>query len=176
MKGLILILIAIAIFWLIRRIKGNNSLQIGQPAPDFSLPDQHGVVHSLADFKDKWLVLYFYPKDDTPGCTKQACTFQSDLQALNTMGVSVIGVSVDSADSHAQFAKKYNLNFPLLADVDAAAATQYESLINIGIARLARRNTFLIDPAGNIAQIYLSVNPTQNAQDVIRDLKNLQAT
>lgn len=176
MKGLAILIIAIAVIWLIRTARRPDTLKIGQPAPDFSLPDQQGVIHSLADFKGRWLVLYFYPKDDTPGCTKQACTFQNDLQVLDTMGATVIGISVDNTDSHDQFAKKYGLDFPLLADTDAEVTTRYKSLINMGVTKLAKRNTFLIDPRGEIAQIYLSANPTQNAADVIKDLKELQAT
>ncbi len=176
MKGLAILIIAIVVIWLIRTARRPNTLKIGQPAPDFSLPDQQGVIHSLADFKGRWLVLYFYPKDDTPGCTKQACTFQHDLQALDTMGATVIGISVDNTDSHDQFAKKYGLDFPLLADTDAEVTARYKSLINMGVTKMAKRNTFLIDPQGEIAQIYLSANPKQNAADVIKDLKELQAT
>ena len=122
------------------------------------------------------IILYFYPKDDTPGCTKQACAFQSDLQVLDTMGATVIGISVDNTDSHDQFAKKYGVDFPLLTDTDAEVITRYQSLINMGVTKLAKRNTFLIDPKGEIAKIYLSANPKQNATDVIKDLKELQAT
>lgn len=176
MKWLITIgVVAIAIIWLLRTQR-TKTFKLGQPAPDFSLPDQHGVIHSLADFKGKWLVLYFYPKDDTPGCTKQACTFQSDLQSLSALNATVIGVSVDNTDSHARFAIKYDLEFPLLADTDAEVARQYQSLINLGAAKFAQRNTFLIDPQGKIARFYQSVNPTNNVADIIKDLKHLQAT
>src|SRR3954469_22973972 len=128
----------------------------GQPAPDFSLPDQSGKIRTLADFRGKWLALYFYVKDDTPGCTEQACKFRDDIHELSDLGAQVVGVSVDDSSSHANFAKKYNLPFPLLADSGGATAARYGSLRENGA--LAKRNTFLIDPNGRIARIYLSAN------------------
>lgn len=160
-------------FWFFSTNK--KSLEVGQSAPDFKLADQHGKMHSLSDFHGKWLALYFYPKDDTPGCTKQACTFRDGLQELADLGAEVIGISVDDTNSHADFAKKYHLQFPLLADTAAEIAARYHSLINLGIVRFARRNTFLIDPQGKIARIYLSASAAQNSKEVIKDLKQLQA-
>lgn len=147
--------------------------ETGQPAPDFSLSDQNGAVHTLASFRGKWLVLYFYPKDDTPGCTKQACTFRDDIHKLNALGAQVVGISTDSAGSHADFSMKYQLPFTLLADTKGETAARYDSLINLGIAKFARRNTFLIDPAGRIARMYLSADAGRNAAEVIEDLKKL---
>jgi peroxiredoxin Q/BCP len=160
-------------FWFFSTNK--KSLEVGQSAPDFKLADQHGKIHTLADFHGKWLALYFYPKDDTPGCTKQACTFRDGLQELADLGAEVIGISVDNTNSHADFAKKYHLQFPLLADTAAEIAARYHSLINLGIVKFARRNTFLIDPQGKIARIYLSASAAQNSKEVIKDLKQLQA-
>ena len=160
-------------FWFFSTNK--KSLEVGQSAPDFKLADQHGKMHSLSDFHGKWLALYFYPKDDTPGCTKQACTFRDGLQELADLGAEVIGISVDDTNSHADFAKKYHLQFPLLADTAAEIAARYHSLINLGIVKFARRNTFLIDPQGKIARIYLSASAAQNSKEVIKDLKQLQA-
>ncbi|AEJ03072.1 alkyl hydroperoxide reductase/ Thiol specific antioxidant/ Mal allergen [Nitrosomonas sp. Is79A3] len=160
-------------FWFFSTNK--KSLEVGQSAPDFKLTDQHGKIHTLADFHGKWLALYFYPKDDTPGCTKQACTFRDGLQELADLGAEVIGISVDDTNSHADFAKKYHLQFPLLADTAAEIAARYHSLINLGIVKFARRNTFLIDPQGKIARIYLSASAAQNSKEVIKDLKQLQA-
>ncbi len=159
-------------FWFFSTNK--KSLEVGQSAPDFKLTDQHGKMHSLSDFHGKWLALYFYPKDDTPGCTKQACTFRDGLQELADLGAEVIGISVDDTNSHADFAKKYHLQFPLLADTAAEIAARYHSLINLGIVKFARRNTFLIDPQGKIARIYLSASAAQNSKEVIKDLKQLQ--
>lgn len=160
-------------FWFFSTNK--KSLEAGQSAPDFKLADQHGKIHTLADFHGKWLALYFYPKDDTPGCTKQACTFRDGLQDLADLGAEVIGVSVDDTSSHADFAKKYHLQFPLLADTAAETTARYHSLINLGIVKFARRNTFLIDPQGKIARIYLSASAARNSAEVIKDLKHLQA-
>lgn len=148
--------------------------KVGQPAPDFKLPDQNGKVHTLEDFRGKWLALYFYPKDDTPGCTEQACKFRDDLHKLTALDANVVGVSVDDTTSHANFAKKYNLPFPLLADNNAETTAQYGSLLNLGIVKFAKRNTFLIDPKGKIAKIYLSASASRNSIEVIEDLKKLQ--
>lgn len=161
-------------FWFFSRQK--RSLKPGQPAPDFKLTDQHGKTHALADFQGKWLALYFYPKDDTPGCTKQACSFRDGLQELTDLGADVLGVSVDDTNSHVAFAKKYHLQFPLLADTTTETTARYYSLINLGVIKFARRNTFLIDPQGKIARIYLSASAARNSTEVIEDLKYLQTT
>ena len=147
--------------------------QTGQPAPDFSLPDQNGKTHRLADYAGRWLVLYFYPKDDTPGCIKQACSFRDDLFQLEKMGAKVVGISVDDSDSHAKFAAKYHLPFPLLADQDATVADRYGALNNLLFMKIAKRYTFLIDPQGNIAKSYLSVDTSRHSQEFIEHLKRL---
>lgn len=147
----------------------------GQAAPDFRLPDQHGKMHALADYRGKYLVLYFYPKDDTPGCTQEACSFRDDLHQLSEMGAQVIGVSVDDSASHAEFAKKYHLPFPLLADKSGTVADSYGAYLNLGIVKMARRFTFMIDPQGNIAKIYLSVETSRHSKQIIDDLKQLLA-
>lgn len=159
-------------FWFFSTNK--QPLHVGQPAPDFKLPDQHGKVHTLADFHGKWLALYFYPKDDTPGCTKQACAFRDGLQSLANLGAEVVGISVDNAGSHADFAKKYHLQFPLLADTTTETAARYHSLINLGVIKFAKRNTFLIDPHGKIARMYLPASASRNSAEVLADLKRLQ--
>ncbi len=145
----------------------------GQPAPDFQLPDQHGAQHALTDYRGKWLVLYFYPKDDTPGCTQEACTFRDDLNQLTAIGAQVVGVSVDDTNSHAKFAKKYHLPFPLLADKDGKVAESYGALLNLGLIKVARRFTFLIDPQGKISRLYLSVETSRHSKEIIEDLKKL---
>jgi peroxiredoxin Q/BCP len=146
----------------------------GDTAPEFALPDQDGRTRSLAEFRDKWLVLYFYPKDDTPGCTEQACAFRDDLHKLEAIGAQVVGVSVDDVTSHFAFASKYNLPFPLLADASGAVAARYGSIRDLGLVKFARRNTFLIDPQGRIAKIYVSANASKNSQQVIDDLQSLK--
>ena len=148
--------------------------EVGQPAPNFKLPDQNGKIHTLNNFRGKWLALYFYPKDDTPGCTEQACKFRDDLHKLEALGANVVGISVDNTTSHAKFAKEYNLPFPLLADNNGETAAQYDSLLNLVIIKFAKRNTFLIDPDGKIAKIYLSASTSRNSIEVIEDLKKLQ--
>lgn len=149
-------------------------LKAGQPAPDFRLPDQNGKIHTLQDFRGKWLVLYFYVKDDTPGCTEQACKFRDDIHELKDQGAQVVGVSVDDSASHANFAKKYNLPFPLLADSKGETAKRYDSIRSDG--SMAKRNTFLIDPEGRIAKIYLSASTSRNSADVIEDLNKLKGS
>jgi thioredoxin-dependent peroxiredoxin len=149
--------------------------EAGQPAPDFNLLDAKRQPHKLADYAGKWLVLYFYPKNDTPGCTKEACHFRDDLAQLEKLGAKVVGVSVDETESHAQFAKKYNLPFPLLSDKDGKVADSYGALMNLGVIKIAKRYTFLIDPKGTIAKTYLSVDTSRHSQEIIDDLKKLTA-
>ena len=149
--------------------------QAGTPAPAFSLPDQDNHVRRLADFRGKWVVLYFYPKDDTPGCTKEACSFRDDIQQFGALGAQVLGVSVDDTVSHAAFAKKYHLPFPLLSDKDATAAKAYGAFSDLVVMKFAKRYTFLIDPAGKIAKTYLDVDTSRHSTQVIADLKQLMA-
>ncbi|MGE0371284.1 MAG: peroxiredoxin [Gammaproteobacteria bacterium] len=151
-----------------------GELAPGQPAPRFQLPDQDGAMHRLSDYQGRWLVLYFYPKDDTPGCTEEACRFRDDILHLREMGVQVLGASLDSREKHAEFAGKYNLQFPLLADVDGAVAASYGSLRNLGFMKIAHRHTFIINPEGRIAKIYRKVSPKTHSAQVIDDLKELQ--
>lgn len=151
-------------------------VKVGQLAPDFSLVDQSGTTHTLSAYRGHWVVLYFYPKDDTPGCTKEACRFRDDYAQVKQLGADVLGVSVDNTDSHAKFAAKYHLPFPLLADHDGKVARSYNSLFGIWPIRFARRHTFIIDPQGRIAKIYRDVDPATHSAVVIGDLKALQAT
>lgn len=147
----------------------------GQAAPAFRLPDQAQQPHALADYRGRWVVLYFYPKDDTPGCTEEACQFRDDLHKLTALGAQVLGVSVDDTASHAAFAAKYHLPFPLLADADGAVADSYGALRNFGLFKLARRYTFLIDPEGRVARRYLSVDTSRHSQQIVDDLTELVA-
>lgn len=152
-----------------------SKLEVGATAPGFSLINQHQATISLADFAGGWVVLYFYPKNDTPGCTTEACSFRDNINALINQQATVIGISVDNAESHAQFAKKYQLPFNLLSDPKAVVATQYGSVLNFGLFKMAKRHSFIINPAGKIVKIYRNVNPDQHVQDVMNDLKALQA-
>jgi peroxiredoxin Q/BCP len=147
----------------------------GTAAPEFALPDQSGKPVRLADFRGKWVVLYFYPKDDTPGCTEEACTFRDDLAKLSALGAQVVGVSVDDSASHAAFAKKYGLPFPLLADTDARTASRYGAVTDMWITKMAKRYTFLIDPQGRIAKTYLKVDTSRHSGEIIADLRQLTA-
>ena len=146
----------------------------GSPAPTFVLKDQNGKPHTLSDYRGKWVVLYFYPKDDTPGCTEQACKFRDDLAQLTALGAQVIGVSVDDSASHAKFATKYNLPFPLLADEGGETAKAYGAYSDWGVFTYAKRYTYLIDPQGKVAKTYLKVNTSKHSTEIIDDLKALQ--
>lgn len=147
--------------------------KIGVKAPNFNLPDAKGTQHSLSSYAGKWLVLYFYPKDDTPGCTKEACHFRDDLTQLEKLGAQVVGVSVDDGKTHRAFTKKYNLPFALLSDKSGTVADSYGALTNLLVMKLAKRYTFLIDPEGNIAKVYLSVDTSKHSQEIIEDLVKL---
>lgn len=159
---------------LIRMAQASELPKTGQFAPDFSLPDQDGNLHKLTDYSGKWLVLYFYPKDDTPGCTQEACAFRDDLQQLTALGAEVIGVSLDDSSSHAAFAKKYHLPFPLLADKSSEVAARYGVLLNLGLFKMARRYTFLITPQGKIGKVYEKVETSRHSKEIIEDLKLLR--
>jgi peroxiredoxin Q/BCP len=153
-----------------------NTPKIGTRAPDFNLPDATGVIVSLTHLQGSWVVLYFYPKDDTPGCTKEACSFRDDMHKLEKLNAKVIGVSVDDGKSHADFAKKYSLPFPLLTDTDGLVANKYGALTNLGVTKIAKRYTFLIDPDGVLRKTYLSVDTSKHSQQIIDDLIALTET
>jgi peroxiredoxin Q/BCP len=149
--------------------------QAGQPAHDFTLPSQDGSGVHLADLRGKWVVLYFYPKDMTSGCTLEAHNFQRDLAKYDQANAVILGVSVDSVDSHKQFCTKDSLTFKLLADPDKKVVDEYGSAGNYGGMKIAKRNTFLIDPKGNIAKVWTGVNPSTHSEEVLATLKELQA-
>lgn len=146
------------------------------PAPDFTLPDQEGKKHSLTDYVGKWVLLYFYPKDDTPGCTIEACTIRDQFKDFNTIGAVVLGISTDSVASHKKFATKYELPFTLLADEYKEVVGRYGVFGEkkfLGKTYMGiRRTSFLIDPKGNIAKVYEKVKPEMHAGEVIADLKS----
>lgn len=152
----------------------SSRLIVGDDAPNFKLNDAKGKSHALSDYHGQYLVLYFYPKDDTPGCTKEACHFRDDMTQLEKLGAKVVGVSVDSKESHEKFAKKYHLPFTLLADTDGKVANSYHALTNLYITKIAKRYTFLIDPNGKIKKIYTNVDVSNHSQQIIDDLKTIQ--
>lgn len=147
----------------------------GTPAPGFTLPSQEGAQVSLDQFKGKWVVLYFYPKDFTSGCTIEAHNFQRDLDKYTQKNAAIVGVSVDNVDSHKSFCTKEGLNFKLLADPDHSVVEKYGSVMQYNGMTLAARNTFLIDPAGVIRKVYLKVSPQGHSEEVLADLQQLQS-
>jgi peroxiredoxin Q/BCP len=146
----------------------------GSAAPNFTLPSQQGASVSLKDYHGDWVVLYFYPKDQTPGCTREAHNFQVDQSKYAARNAVVLGVSVDSVDSHQKFCAKEGLNFKLLADSDGKVSHAYGSLKNLGVIKFAARHTFLIDPSGKIAKSYTSVDPARHSAEVLAALDQLQ--
>jgi len=146
-----------------------------KPAADFSLPDQDGAVHALGDYRGMWLVLYFYPEDETPGCTAEACAFRDGREVLTSSGAEVVGVSNDSVESHKAFSEHNGLNFTLLSDEDGAVAKAYGVWGTRPSGKVGTlRQTFLIDPMGNIAKRYPEVSPNTHAIQVLNDIKKLQ--
>jgi thioredoxin-dependent peroxiredoxin len=173
MRKLLIFFLQLFTFWL-PAARAADVPAVGAPAPAFSLKDQNARLQNLADYRGKWVVLYFYPKDDTPGCTEQACKFRDDLAQLTQLGAQVLGISVDDSASHAKFAAKYNLPFPLLADEGGNVAKAYGAFMDWGLFGIAKRYTYLIDPQGKIAKTYLKVDTSKHSADIIADLKQLQ--
>ena len=149
---------------------------VGEAAPDFRLQDQNGEWQSLEAHRGKWIALYFYPKDDTPGCTTEACAFRDNIFAFDELNALILGVSLDDVASHAEFAEKYSLPFPILADTNKEAAAAYNVTMKIGSMELAKRQSFLINPDGVVVKHYEKVNPTTHSEDVLDDLRKLIAS
>ena len=154
---------------------GSSTPSVGSMAPEFTLTSQEGTPVSLRDYRGKWVVLYFYPKDFTSGCTIEAHNFQRDQPMYQQKGVVVLGVSVDSADSHKQFCTKEGLNFKLLADSNHTVVEKYGSIMEYNGMTLAARNTFLIDPNGVIKKVYLKVGPQGHSEEVLADLQQFES-
>jgi len=154
-------------------------LKIGQKAPDFKLPDENGKLHKLSDYQGKTVVLYFYPADDTPGCTLEACNFRDDYLKYKAAGAVILGVSPDDEQSHEKFKAKFNLPFPLLADVGHKVCEQYgvwaeKTMFGkkyMGVVR----STFLIGPDGKIAEVYSKVSVPKHSEKVLKAVEELQA-
>jgi len=169
------ILLMFSIFAVSHFALAAGPIVIGEDAPEFELPDQTGQLHSLEDYRDRWVVLYFYPKDDTPGCTIEACEFRDNIFEFNKINAQILGVSLDDVESHQKFAEHYSLPFPLLADVDGQAADAYGVKTRRRGMKFAKRQTFLIDPEGKIAKHYEKVQPATHSAQVLADLKDLGA-
>ena len=147
---------------------------VGSTAPEFSLITNEGKPASLAEFRGKWVVLYFYPKDFTSGCTLQARNFQRDLEKYEQLNAVILGVSVDSAESHKEFCAKEGLAFKLLSDTDAKVSSDYGSVMEYNGAKLSSRNTFIIDPQGKVAKVFLKVRPAGHSEEVLAALAELR--
>ena len=167
-------LLAVASLFAAMTLAAAEFPKVGEVAPDVRLKNQAAKDVKLADFKGKWVVLYFYPKDFTGGCTLEAKNFQRDLEAYKKRKATIVGVSVDSATSHKEFCTKEGLNFTLLSDPDAKVSTAYNSIMVYDGKTMSSRNTFLIDPKGKIARVFPSVKPAGHSAEVIAALDELR--
>ena len=153
-------------------------LKVGDMAPNFTLQDQDWELHTLSDFRDQRVLLYFYPKDSTPGCTVETCSFRDNLNTLKSKGVQVLGVSMDTVESHKKFVAKYNLNFPLLADTEKKVSKEYGVLVKksmFGKKYMGlQRDSFLIDGKGKIVKHYVKVSPLKHVAEVLADIGKLK--
>ena len=171
---ILLVVVIVAILLVPRTLSRSAPPSEGSLAPNFTLTSQEGTSVSLQDYRGKWVILYFYPKDQTPGCTREAHNFQVDQPKYAQRNAAVLGVSLDSVDSHKKFCSKEGLNFKLLADTNHRVTDQYGSLRNLGLVKFAERNTFIIDPSGKIAKTYTSVDPSRHSNEVLAELDQLQ--
>jgi thioredoxin-dependent peroxiredoxin len=170
----VLIALVVAVGLRAVRASGDKAPAVGTVAPDFTLNSQDGKPVSLHDFKGKWVVLYFYPKDFTSGCTVEAHNFQHDLAQYEQKNAVIVGVSMQDEDSHQKFCTKEGLSFKLLADTKADVSTQYDSVVNVTVAKLSARHTFLIDPRGKVEKVWLDVKPDKHSEEVLAALTELQ--
>jgi len=162
--------------WRMVRASSDQAPAVGAVAPDFTLNSQEGKAVSLGEYRGKWVVLYFYPKDFTSGCTTEAHNFQRDMTQYEAKNAVIIGVSVDTADSHQKFCAKEGLNFKLLADTEHKVSEEYGSIMNLGVKKLSARHTFLVNPQGVIVREYMDVKPADHSAEVLAALTELQAT
>jgi peroxiredoxin Q/BCP len=174
-RGFLILLLVLAVLMPLRPAAADMvAPAVGAMAPDFSLTSNEGHPASLKDFRGKWVVLYFYPKDFTSGCTLEAKNFQADLAKYEKANAVIVGVSVDTAESHKSFCAKEGLSFKLLSDPDAQVSTQYGSVMEYNGAKLSARNTFLVDPDGKIAKVFMGVKPSGHSEEVLASLDSLQ--
>ena len=174
MMSVAFVVLVLGFFAVRARAASNNIPQVGQMAPTFTLPSQAGTLVNIEHMRGHWVVLYFYPKDQTSGCTIEARKFQHDTPQYEALNAVVFGVSVDSVESHKKFAAKDSLNFKLLADPKGKVVASYGSLGNYMAFKIAKRNTFLIDPQGKIAKEWIGVDPSSHSEEVLAALKELQ--
>jgi len=170
----VIVLLFTALVAVMAKRSGEKAPATGTPAPDFTLNAQDGKPVSLRDFRGKWVVLYFYPKDFTSGCTKEAHNFQRDLAQYEQRNTVILGVSGQNELSHEKFCAAEGLHFKLLADVNHELSSRFDSVVNLGVAKLSARHTFLIDPSGVIRKVYLKVDPGSHSAQVLADLTELQ--
>jgi peroxiredoxin Q/BCP len=174
-KYVFLLAFAIVAVLACNRVSAVNELPaVGAAAPGFNLTTNEGKQVNLNDFKGKWVVLYFYPKDFTQGCTIEARNFQRDIAKYEAVNAVILGVSVDNADSHKEFCAKEGLNFKLLADTDAKVSEQYGSVMEYNGAKLSARNTFIIDPQGKVVKVFEKVKVAAHSEEVLAALATLQ--
>ena len=147
---------------------------VGDSAPSFKLQDQNGDWHTLGDYKGKYVVLFFYPKDGTPGCTTEACNFRDNIFAFDDLNTQILGISLDDVDSHKEFSEKYSLPYPILADVEKESAVDYGVLGKFMMMTITKRESFIIDPEGLIVKHYKNVDPDKHTDEVIEELRSLQ--
>lgn len=157
------------------QLQASTQPAVGSAAPEFELPDQDGQLHSLEDYRDQWVVLYFYPKDETPGCTTEACEFRDNIFAYRNLGAQILGISLDDVESHKAFADKHGLPFPLLADTNGVVAESYGVKTKMFGMTVAKRQTFIIGPDGSIVKHYEKVKPKVHSAQVLADLELLAA-
>ena len=169
-KFLILILVSI----LSAPAFAGDTPAVGADAPAFKLQDQNGDWHALGDYSGQWLAVYFYPRDDTPGCTKEACNFRDNIYAFKAIGAAVVGISVDDVESHKAFSDKYKLPFTILADQTNETAKAYGVLKDYKLIKMASRQSFLISPEGKVAKHYADVDPDTHTDEVLADIKTLK--
>ena len=151
-----------------------QSLKVGLPAPNFKLEDAYGSVHSLSEYRGKWIILYFYPKDNTPGCTVEARHFKGDSDLYAEANAVILGINTDNAKRHQSFVSRYSLPFTLLIDENGEISQTYGALFKLGPVKFSKRHTFIINPEGLIAKIYRSVSPGKHSRQILEDLELLK--
>jgi len=182
MKNALLLIIVVAVVAVIAGVArysitahaGEKAPEVGSAAPDFTLNNQEGKAISLHDFKGHWVVLYFYPKDMTPGCTIEAHNFQRDLAKYDAKNAVILGVSVQDEKSHQEFCAKEGLNFKLLADSKMEVSEKYDSIMNFGVTKLSARHTFLIDPSGTVRKVWTNVDVKTHSDEVLASIDEMQ--
>jgi peroxiredoxin Q/BCP len=172
MKILLTLLISTLISFL---AVASETPAVGESAPGFRLQDQNGEWHDLQDYQGIWLAVYFYPKDQTPGCTTEACNFRDNIFAFKAIGAEVVGISLDDVESHKEFSDKYKLPFVILADNGGAIADSYGVLRDYKLIQIASRQSFLVNPEGVIVKHYEDVDPEKHTQEVLADLETMMS-